>query len=60
MNIDEAIKIQTQYEQELMLCLPTDKRVAIELGIEALKAVKYLRTIDYRVQAKQLPGETED
>lgn len=60
MTINEAIKVQIQYEQDLMLCLPTDKRVAIELGIEALKRCKAYKAAHIGLHYEPMPGETPE
>ena len=59
MKLDKAIEILVKYEQDLMLCLPTDSRSAIELGIESLRNLRRARRGSKWPSYQLLPGETK-
>lgn len=59
MTIDEAIKV-LESEVECWRLHPEEAYPkALELGIEALKRLKYHRSLHSRPFYKLLPGETE-
>jgi len=60
MNISRAIEI---LDEEPIICEPGRKpelEAALQLGIEALKRIKYLQGIALYRTDTHLPGETED
>lgn len=59
MTIDEAIEMQEGVIKTLFFTLTLNERKALQLGIEALKEVRRLRSYKAFHVLKLLPGETE-
>jgi len=58
MEIPKAIEILTDLLRDQPTWPPDDRRVAVRLGIEALKRVGWLRSVNSQIGASKLPGET--
>ena len=60
LTIDKAIKI-LEHAVTYRDCFDdTDRYHALRLGIEALRAFKYYRSLGFSIKDVQLPGETEE
>jgi len=60
MKLDKACEILDNILSRLSIQEEPDDRKAIELGREALKAVKKMRVYPFPDEILHLPGETED
>ena len=60
MTLEKAIEIITELQRQYLYTFNQDPIDALGLGIEALNAVKYVRTNNYFTPIDTLPGETED
>ena len=60
MTIDEAIEIETIHNDHNPDFTDAQRRVAHQLGIEALKAVKECRASHMFCPGLTMPGETKD
>lgn len=58
MNLEKAITTSNNLLQDNTSNLIQDEQDAIQLGIEAILRVKYLRELDRRFITMLLPGET--
>lgn len=60
MNLEKAIEILELNIREAGKHMPPDCKNALELGVQALKAVGNLRVADLYTIIPRLPGETND
>ena len=60
MTIDEAIKVNSEYLERYGKGMLSKERFAAQLGIEALKRVKYNHQASIHPRDSYLPGETEE
>ena len=59
MTLEEAIEILDAMPKHSDVSATENDKAALNLGIEALKRLKYLRDPSRCVGFKELPGETE-
>ncbi len=60
MKLTKALELNKESEQSLRNHKFIDHADAIQLGIEALKAIERMRHEDVSDEILQLPGETKD
>jgi len=60
MNLQKAMEIGLQYRRDGEVHDLQDFEDFVDLGIEALKIVKFTRANNFRMPLGLLPGETED
>lgn len=60
MTLDKALEIKSRTGEEFLNTDPDEIEEADRLSIEALKSVRTGRRVGPHLDAKLLPGETED
>ena len=60
MTLEEAIELVIEYHSDIKFRQGERLAEAIQLGIEALKRIKYRRDQGKSYEPRPLPGETEE
>lgn len=60
MPIDKAIELLSDHRELILVDKNPDLKASVQLGIEALKAIKWDRICHPKPWSKLLPGETKE